>query len=915
VIVKDASGCTANGSVTITSSSSIGVTIEAKNVTCNAGTDGGLVAMVSGGSAPYTYSWNNGGAIAVQANVPAGTYTVTVKDAAGCTGTDTKTITQPSAIVITPTAGSTSCGSSNGTITTVTTGGNGEYTYLWSNGGTTPNLSNLAAGSYTLTLTDSKGCKAYATATVTSSNGISLSAGSTSTTCYGGTNGSASATVTGSTGTVTYAWSNGGNTATITNLAAGTYTVTATNGSCVSTKDVIVGQPTVIAIAISNLTNPTCNANNGSITASASGGTPGYSYVWSNGATTASISGLSAGTYTVTVTDANGCTKMTSPAVSAPNGPSVSLNAKTDVSCFGGSNGTAAVTVSGGATPYFYNWGASRTTASVTGLVAGSYTVTVTDANNCTAQLPVTITQPAAITLSFATTSASCQPTGSATVTPSGGTGAYTYLWSNGATTNKITNVAGGSYTVTVIDQNNCSVNGPVTVPGTASPNFKCDVTLTKPMSEQNSNDAEAKVVGSLGTAPYTYLWSNGATSQSIAGLSATTYRVTVTDANGCTSNCFITVPNSLCSNVTNPGTICCSQTICAPGELQPLNETLPASGGSADPIEYLWMYNNASGTFNAASWTTITGATGKDLPVNLMPAIDKVTYIIRCVRRGNCGNYKESNVITITPRAFANIQGPRTACVNQDVTFTADENTAGASYYWNYQGANISTSFNRVQTIRFNSIGPKEVRLTVNAFGCQKTILISVNVTTCLGAYGGFNGFNANPLNQKEVVLEWTTSNEAAESRYIVEKSTDAIAYTRIGEVASQNRTNNLYKFSDVAPKMGRSFYRVRQVTIDSKDINATDSKKVMMSQNGQTVLTYPNPAQSSIFVEVLDADNAEGTIQIYNHIGRLVQTQQFTKDQLRYQINTENLASGTYILKIHRNDGNVQSVKITKL
>ncbi len=914
VTVMDGSGCTAIGSTTITTSSSLAVTVDVRNVTCFGGNDGNATAMVMGGSAPYTYRWTNGGTVAVQANLTAGTYTVTVSDVAGCSSSQTIIVTQPTAINIATTVNATTCGASNGSITTVSTGGNGLYSYLWSNGAISPNITNLAAGSYTLTLTDGKGCKANATATVTSSNGITLSLGSSNVTCNAGNNGSASATVTGSTGTVTYAWSNTGNTATISNLTAGTYSVTATNGGCTATSSVTITQPTAIVIGIS-LTNPTCGSSNGSLTASASGGTPQYSYSWSNGATTASISGLASGTYSVTVTDANGCTKMTSQAITAPTAPVVTISAQTNVSCFGGNNGTATVSVTGGTQPYTYNWGGGRTTAAITGLTAGTYTVTVNDGAGCSSTQPVIITQPTAIVITSTVTSATCLPTGSAQANVSGGTAPYTYLWSNGATTAKISNVAGGSYTVTVTDSKGCTNFLLATVPAITSPNLVCQITLTSPMTDVNANNAEARVVGSLGLAPYTYLWSNGATTQTATGLSAATYTVTVTDANGCKSTCSINVPNSICNNVTNPGTLCCSHSICSSNDLQPINETLAASGGGTDPIEYLWMYNYAGGNFDPSTWITIAGATGKDLPVNLFPVVDKPTYIIRCVRRGNCGNYKESNVITITPRAFANIVGPTTACLNQEVTFTADENVAGATYSWSFTGANVSSGATRTQTIRFTSVGQKQVTLTVSAFGCQRSRVITVNVSACLGAFGGFEGFNATPLNQKEVMLDWATSNEQVESKYLIEKSTDGINFTVVGSVISQNKTNNLYRFADTEPKMGRSFYRIHQVTMNDVDVKTTEAKKVLMSQNGQNVLAYPNPAQSSVFVEVLDADNAAGTIEVYNHIGLLIKTQKFTSDQMRYQVNTDDLSSGTYILKIRRSDGDVKSVKITKL
>ena len=914
VTVMDASGCTAIGSTTITTSSSLAVTVDGRNITCFGGNDGGATAMVMGGSAPYTYRWSNGGNIAVLANLTAGSYTVTVSDASGCSAVQTIIITQPTAINIATSVNQTTCGSSNGSASAIVTGGTSPYTYAWSNGSSSNSISNLTAGSYTLTVTDSKGCRANATVTVTSSNGISLSMGSSNVICNGGNNGSASATVTGNSGTVTYAWSNGATTASISNLTAGTYSVTATNGGCTATGSVTITQPTAIVIGIS-LTNPTCGSSNGSLTATASGGTPQYSYKWSNGATTASISGLASGTYTITVTDANGCTKMTSQALTAPNSPVVTISGVTNVTCFGGNNGAATASATGGTAPYTYNWGSGRVTAAVTGLTAGTYTVTVTDATGCSSTQSVTITQPTAITITSTVANATCRPIGSVQASVSGGTSPYSYLWSNGATTATISNLAGGNYTVTVTDSRGCTNFLLVAVPALTSPNLSCQITITKQMTSYNSNDAAARVDGANGLAPYTYAWTNGATTQTISNLAPGPFTVTVTDANGCSSTCFINVPNAACNNVTNAGTICCSQTICSNSELQQISETAPATGGSnVDPIQYLWMYNEETAVFNPTTWRTVPGATGANLPVNLIPTLNKTAYFVRCVRRGIC-DYLETNVITITLRAFANISGPTVACLNQDVTFTAGENVAGTIYEWSFAGAIPGVTFNRVQTVKFTSTGQKEVRLTVTSFGCQKVQTIMVNVTNCQGAFGGFVGFNANPVQQKEVMLDWATSNEQTASQYLIEKSTDGITFRTIGTVASQNQINNLYRFADTEPKMGRSFYRIHQVSMDNVDVKTTDAKKVLIGQSGQSVLTYPNPVQGSLFVEVLDTDNAEGTIEVYNHIGILVRTQRFTSNQMRYEVNTDDLPSGTYILKIRRSDGDVKSVKISKL
>ncbi len=189
-----------------------------------------------------------------------------------------------------------------------------------------------------------------------------------------------------------------------------------------------------------------------------SGGTSPYTYAWSNSATTQDLANVGAGTYTVTVTDANACTKTVSATVSNTGGPSLSKT-QVNVLCNGNSTGSIDLTVTGGTSPYTYAWSNSATTQDISNLAAGTFTVTVTDANACTAVISTTITQPSALALSSTQVNVLCNgnATGSIDLTVSGGTSPYTYAWSNSATTQDISNLTAGTYTVTVTDANACT--------------------------------------------------------------------------------------------------------------------------------------------------------------------------------------------------------------------------------------------------------------------------------------------------------------------------------------------------------------------------------------------------------------------------------------------------------------------------
>ncbi len=227
-----------------------------------------------------------------------------------------------------------------------------------------------------------------------------------------------------------------------------------------------LGESNVLQITInpsptlsSTQVNVLCNgASTGSIDLTVTGGTSPYTYAWSNSATTQDISGLVAGTYTVTVTDANSCTKTLSATITQPSALALS-STQVNVLCNGNATGSIDLTVSGGTSPYTYAWSNSATTQDISGLAAGTYTVTVTDANACTKTLSATITQPSALTLSKTQVNVLCNgnATGSIDLTVSGGTSPYTYAWSNSATTQDISGLVAGTYTVTVTDANSCT--------------------------------------------------------------------------------------------------------------------------------------------------------------------------------------------------------------------------------------------------------------------------------------------------------------------------------------------------------------------------------------------------------------------------------------------------------------------------
>ncbi|NDJ00142.1 hypothetical protein GWA97_13745, partial [Flavobacterium sp. LaA7.5] len=407
---------------------------------------------------------------------------------------------------------------------------------------------DLSTGTYYVSQTISGEESDRTSVAVTINISPSASGVATNVSCNGGSNGAVDLTVTGGTAPYTFVWNNTATTEDLTGLSAGTYDVTVTDANgCTATASVTVTEPTILT-AGGVATNVSCNGgNNGTVDLTVTGGTAPYTYAWSNTATTEDLTGLSAGTYDVTVTDANGCTATASVTVTEPTILTAG-GVATNVSCNGGSNGTVDLTVTGGTAPYTYLWNNTATTEDITGLSAGTYEVTVTDANGCTATASVTVTEPVLLEVSTVVdTNVSCNggTTGSATINLTGGTAPFEYII-NGTTwsgvpdsTLAVTGLAAGIYPVFVTDSNGCTATGSVEV--TEPTILSASGVATNVSCNGGSNGAvDLTVTG--GTAPYTFVWNNTATTEDLTGLSAGTYEVTVTDANGCTATASVTV-------------------------------------------------------------------------------------------------------------------------------------------------------------------------------------------------------------------------------------------------------------------------------------------------------------------------------------------------------------------------------------
>ena len=419
------------------------------------------------------------------------------------------------------------------------------FTYQWTttngnivSGSSQDNAFADEPGTYRLVVTNVvNGCSSEAFVLIQESAPVAAVATGGAASCAGGANGTAGVIASGGSGSFTYAWSNGGTLAQISGLAAGTYTVTVTDGAgCSATATATVTQPTALEVAIATTPQSALNINDGTASATVTGGTPGYNYFWSNNATTASMSNLAPGTYTLLVTDANGCTVTGIGNVNSFNCNISGSIETTDVSCNGGSDGSATVQLTGATQPVTYQWSNSASSATAGNLSAGSYTVSLTDGAGCPLVFTAQIGQPTAVTAIMSATNETIPASGNgtATVQANGGTPGYTYLWNTNDTTASIQNLAPGTYTVTVQDANGCSAVGSVVVAA-----LSCDVQteiVVSPVKCFDTPSGTATVIVTNATGDIDYAWNTGADTETAENLTEGTFTVTVTDAAGCTA-------------------------------------------------------------------------------------------------------------------------------------------------------------------------------------------------------------------------------------------------------------------------------------------------------------------------------------------------------------------------------------------
>ncbi len=666
--------------------SPLDVAVSANNITCPGDNDGQVTATPSGGTPPYTYQWSNGAATAAQSGLPAGTYTVTVTDAAGCQATGSGTVVEPPALIANATGQNPVClGDNTGSAVASASGGTPPYTYNWSTGATTQMITGLSQGGYSVTVTDANGCIAIDNVVITPLSSLDVTVQVNNESCPDANDGTVTAFPADGVPPYTYLWNNGAATQTISGLAPGIYTVTVTDAEgCQDTQSAAVQGAADFTIEIISANVTICEGSNGSAMVNIIEGMGPFSYEWSNGATTQSITNLPGGVYTVTVTDANGCQENASVLIDTPPSLIVTVSSSESTVCLGESTGTATAVVSGGTPPFSYLWNTGETTQQIAALGAGTYTVTVTDAAGCEEVGSVIIESAPSLGVTISGEETICDPDGEgfATATPIGGTPPFTFEWSNGAASTSIGNLPEGSYTVTVTDALGCTAIETIDID--IVDDFILDIIVTNPLCPDDENGS-ILAEGWGGTPPYIYQWSNGVTGTPLLeNIGAGDYSVTVTDQNGCQliEDFTLTDPPALTAAINAASEVC-------PGELT--GNAMAAATGGTPPYTYVWN----------------TGAT-----TQLITSLGVGTYSVTVTDDNGCEAIASVD-ITAYEGVTAVITGTDIVCEgNMDgmLTAMATSGTAPFTYLWN--------TGQTTQTITGLGAGTYSVTIT-DANGC----------------------------------------------------------------------------------------------------------------------------------------------------------------------------------------------------
>jgi len=566
VTITDFKGCQRIVPFTISQPNVLTGNLTPNSVLCYGDATGSLTVVPTGGTTPYSYSWQNTTTLyAVNSptlsNVIADDYQVTVTDARGCVYIDNATVTEPSELMLSNTYVNVAChGDATGSIDLTVLGGSPTYSYVWKNSlgttvGTSQDLIAIPAEIYDVLVTDNNGCTKTLTQEITQPPlPISVTETVTDVKCFGENTGIIELAVIGGTPPYAYNWTTGQSTAVITGLIAQTYIYTVIDSRlCQYSNSVVVSQPAQPLTVTNVIADANCfGDSNGGIDLTVTGGTAPYFYQWENSTyvlsnTNQDLVNYPSDNYTYRVRDFNNCLETATLLINQP--PKLeSTIVGVDILCKYGNTGEIDLEVTGGVLPYVYAWNNGPVTQDQTGLVAGYYEVQILDDHNCLLIDSITLTEPLdSLSYQYSVFDVRCNngDDGTIDLIVTGGTVPYNYNWSNGATTSNITNLTSGYYQFEVIDNNGCIMIDSIFVD---QPDALALNEVVTPVRCYGLSDGRIDLTTTGGTPPFTYSWYNSdfalsTQTEDLVDFPADLYQVEVVDSNNCFYELYINLP------------------------------------------------------------------------------------------------------------------------------------------------------------------------------------------------------------------------------------------------------------------------------------------------------------------------------------------------------------------------------------
>ena len=626
LVGSDANGCSASTSIIITQPDSLILSASNTQILCNGGT-GTISFITSGGTAPRTVTINGS---APASSYTAGTYTVQVTDANGCTKTSIVTIAPaPSAVVLVSNATQPLCSGQTGSISFTTSGGTGTINVTSNGNAVTSPMTSLSAGNYTLVATDGNGCSTSTIITInTSPTALVLTVNATQPLCSNQF-GTVTFTTSGGTGTKVVTNGSAAVTSPVIGLVGGTYTFTSTDANGCSISQIVTINPIPAPIVLTiNVAQPACFGNKGTVTFFATGGTGTISIKLGALPVTSPLNNWNPGTYSLTATDANGCTKSQTFVVNAAPA-AITLSAVATQPLCNGQLGSVAFTTTGGTAPFTFKYGTTTVGNPATGIVPGTYTFTATDANGCTKTVTSSINAaPGPIFLTPIVSHPVCfGGTGSISFTTTGGVGSI--VVDNGGTivSSPVNGLASGNYTLTATDVTGCTLSSIVVI-SPAPSLISISTTVTQPICPQDLGSVIFTTSG--GTGAISVMNNTIVVTSPIVGLAGGVYTLTATDANFCTATKTFSVnsaPSPILFNAIINQPLCLFQT----GSIS----FVPSGGTGAIIVKNGTttitgpMTNLAAGNYTFTATDALLCSTSTVITINAAPTLINTTFAV----------------------------------------------------------------------------------------------------------------------------------------------------------------------------------------------------------------------------------------------------------------------------------------------